>query len=45
MGQVNRLQVGGHVGGQSPEVIVAEVECAQIDQCVIDEDGPLQLVV
>lgn len=33
------------IGRQSPEVIVAQVERAQIDQCVVDEDGPLQLVV
>lgn len=45
MGQVNSLQVRRHVGGQSPEVIVAQVEHAQIDQSVIDEDDPLQLVV
>jgi len=45
VGQVDVLQVHGHVGGQSPEVIVAQVERAQVGQRVVDEDGPLQLVV
>lgn len=45
MGQVNSLQVCRHVGGQSPEEIVAQVEHAQVGQCIVDEDGPLQLVV
>lgn len=44
MGQVNNLQVYRHVGGQSPEVIVTQVECAEIDQSVVDEDGPLHVV-
>lgn len=35
----------GHVGGQSPELVVAQVERAQVDQRVVDEDGTLQLVV
>lgn len=26
-------------------MVVAEVQCEQIDECVVDEDGPLQLVV
>lgn len=45
MGQVNSVQVCRHVGGQGPEVIVAQVEHAQVAQCIVDEDGPLQFVV
>lgn len=45
MGQINGLQVCRQVSGKSPEVIVAKVEHAQVDQCIVDEYGPFQLVV
>lgn len=44
MGQINGLQVRRQVGGQSIEVIIAEVEDLQLRHCVVDEDGPLYLV-
>lgn len=45
MGQINALQVVWHVGWDSPEAVVAEVESLEAWQCVIDEDHLLQLVV
>lgn len=44
VGQVDDFQVCGQVGGQRPEVVAAQVERAQVDQGVVDEDGALQLV-
>lgn len=44
MGQIDGLQIGRQVGGHSPEVIAAQVQQAQIDQCVVDEGDTLQPV-
>lgn len=45
MGQIDGPQVSRQVSGKSPEVIVAQVKHAQVDQCVVDEYGPFQLIV
>lgn len=45
MGQIDALQVVWHVGGDSPEAVVAEVEGLEARQCVVDEDHLLQLIV
>lgn len=43
--QINTLQVGRHVCGNSPKPVPAEVEGLQIQQCVVDEDHFVQVIV